>query len=203
MVADRSGPVGVVLAAGRSRRFGRDKRWATCRGRYLLAHAVETAAAVCPRVLVVVDRWHPQLDELPGQASLEVVVCPGSVAGLWGSRCCALDHLAAGGALPPGLLFFLGDMPDLRAPEAARVAARMLESGRPVRPIHAGQPGHPVAFPGRLLGALHATRGRGLKGCFGSHGGILLDCADPGVIRDVDRPEDLGPPLGAAPACRG
>lgn len=203
MMPDRSGPVGVILAAGRSRRFGRDKRWADCRGRYLLAHAVDVATAVCPRVLLVVDRRHPRLDELPGRTSLEVLVCPDSAAGLWASRCCALDHLAAGADHPSGVLFFLGDMPDLQPVEAARVAAHMLESDCPARPVHSGQPGHPVAFPGRLLGALHAARGRGMRECFASHGGLLLECADPSVIRDVDRPEDLLPPTGTVDTPRG
>ncbi len=193
----------MVLAAGRSRRFGADKRWAEHRGRFLLSHAVEVAAAVCPRVLLVVDRRHPRLDELPDRSRIELVVCPGSAAGLWASRCCALDHLAAGSDHPAGLLFFLGDMPDLRVPEADRVVTRMLESDCPTRPVHAGQPGHPVAFPGRLFGELHAARGRYLKGCFRSRGGVLLDCADPSVIRDVDRPGDLDTLVEGADIRRG
>ena len=47
------GIAGVVLAAGRARRFGADKRWVSCRGEPLLAHALRVARLTCDRVLVV------------------------------------------------------------------------------------------------------------------------------------------------------
>ncbi|MGM0517565.1 MAG: nucleotidyltransferase family protein [Pseudomonadota bacterium] len=182
------GLAAIVLAAGRSRRFGHDKRWVDCRGRPLLAHAVATAQAVCPRVLVVVDRPWPVLERW---GEPEVVVCPGSANGLSASRGCALGRLVMGKSRPAGVLFFLGDMPDVPAVEARRVAERMLDSGRPVRPVHAGRPGHPVAFPGRLLEPLHATGGHDLRALFSREQGEVLASSRPGVCRDVDWPSDL------------
>lgn len=187
------GLAGVVLAAGRSTRFGADKRWADCRGRPLLAHALSVARAVCPRVLLVVDRPQPRLDRLEGMHGLEVVICAASGDGLAASRGCALRRLASGDQAPSGLMFFLGDMPEVPMAEARRVAERMRITDRPVRPAHAGRPGHPVAFPARLLDALQAADGRDLRGVFDREGGERLACDHPGVCHDVDRPADLRP----------
>jgi molybdenum cofactor cytidylyltransferase len=188
------GLAAIVLAAGRSRRFGHDKRWVDCRGRPLLAHAVATAQAVCPRVLVVVDRPWPVLERW---GEPEVLVCPESANGLSASRGCALDRLATGASPPAGLLFFLGDMPDVPPAEARRVAERMLDSGRPARPVHAGCPGHPVAFPGRLLESLHATGGHDLRALFSREQGEVVPSPRSGVCRDVDLPSDLRLAVGS------
>ena len=185
------GLAGIVLAAGRSRRFGADKRWVDCRGRPLLAHALSVARAVCPRVLVVVDRPQPRLAELAGMDGAELVICPESGDGLSASRGCALRRLADGDERPSGLMFFLGDMPEVPPAEARRVAMRMLAADRPVRPVHTDRPGHPVAFPGRWLDTLHATGGQNLRELFMREHGECLPCDDPGVCRDVDHPADL------------
>jgi len=185
------GLVGVVLAAGQSRRFGGDKRWADYRGRPLIAHALAVARSVCPRVLLVVDRPQAALAGLAEADATEVVVCPGAIGGLSASRGCALSRIVAEAERPAGLLFFLGDMPELPPDEARRVAWRMLDSGRPVRPVHAGSPGHPVAFPGRLLETLHAAGGKDLRAVFSLEEGDVLASSHPGVCRDVDLPSDL------------
>jgi len=121
---------------------------------------------------------------------VELVVCPAAVEGLSASRGCALAHLAEGEP-PAGLLFFLGDMPEVRPADVQRVAQAMLALDRPARPTYAGQPGHPVAFPGRLLVDLCGRGGHDLRARFEAEDGQWVVCASPGVIRDVDRPADL------------
>ena len=175
--------VGVVLAAGRARRFGTDKRWAACRGEPLLAHALTVARAVCDRVLLVVERHDARLDALVERLPAEVVVCPNAHEGLAASRGCALARLEQAPGLE-GSLIFLGDMPDVRPVDALRLLRAMRAAGRPVRPVHAGRPGHPVACPAAWMAHL-AARG------FPAREGESLPCHHPGVVRDVDRPDDL------------
>ncbi|HER34978.1 MAG: nucleotidyltransferase family protein [Halothiobacillaceae bacterium] len=176
------GIVGVVLAAGRARRFGADKRWATCRGEPLLAHALTVAGMVCDRVRVVVEAPGPRLDALLARLPAEAIICPEATAGLGASRRCGLvgleDHAVE------GVLIFLGDMPDVRATDARRLIRSMRLERLPVRPVHKGRPGHPVACP---VGWLDLVAERG----FPVREGKMLRCVHPGVVRDVDRPGDL------------
>ena len=52
-VQTRGGTAAVVLAGGRSRRFGRDKAWARLEGRTFLERVVEAVSAVCGEIIVV------------------------------------------------------------------------------------------------------------------------------------------------------
>ncbi|RRQ24558.1 nucleotidyltransferase family protein [Guyparkeria sp. SCN-R1] len=177
------GVAGVVLAAGRAQRFGADKRWASWQGEPLLAHVLRTARAACERVLVVVERLDPALDELLERLPAEPVICPEAHRGLAFSRRCGLDALKDDSALR-GVLVFLGDMPAIRPVDARRLGAAMLETGLPVRPVYRGDPGHPVACPARWLAEL------GESG-FPAAAGRSIEWEHAGVVRDVDRPVDL------------
>ena len=174
---------GVVLAAGRARRFGADKRWAICRGEPLLAHALTVARAVCDRVLVVVEAPDPRLDALLDRLPAEAIICPEADEGLAASRRCALTRLEHDRDVD-GVLIFLGDMPDVRPVDALRLIRSMRAAGRPVRPLHGGRPGHPVACP---AGWFETVARHG----FPAREGRMLHCTHPGVVLDVDRPGDL------------
>ncbi len=174
---------GVVLAAGQARRFGADKRWASWQDEPLLAHVLRTAWATCERVLVVVERHDPALDELLGRLPAEPVVCPDARRGLAFSRRCGLDALNGDPGLR-GVLVFLGDMPAIRPADARRLGRRMLETGLPVRPVYRGEPGHPVACPAQWLAELRESG-------FPGEQGRLIEWGHVGVVRDVDYPADL------------
>ncbi|MEZ4423135.1 MAG: molybdenum cofactor guanylyltransferase [Gemmatimonadota bacterium] len=75
-------PLGVVLAGGRSRRFGSDKRAAVLEGHALLERATRTLRAVTPHVVVSVGADDPSAREDtsdgpgPGGAGLPRVLDP-------------------------------------------------------------------------------------------------------------------------------
>ncbi len=177
-----AGVVGVVLAAGRSRRFGADKRWAFWQGEPLLIHVLRTAQAACERVMVIVERHDPALDALLERVGAEPVVCPDAHRGLAFSRRCGLNALKDDPALR-GVMVFLGDTPAIRPVDARRLGMTMLETGLPVRPVYRGNPGHPVACPARWLAELLAS---GFPAA-----GRSIEWEHAGVVHDVDRPVDL------------
>ncbi|MCS7240175.1 MAG: nucleotidyltransferase family protein [Candidatus Bipolaricaulota bacterium] len=91
-------------------------------------------------------------------------------------------------AVTTGMLVFLGDMPFV--PESAARAVLGRAGEKPVAPSYQGQRGFPVYLPPSFRAQLLRLRGdKGardlLKEC------ELVPSADPGVIWDVDQPEDL------------
>jgi molybdenum cofactor cytidylyltransferase len=112
--------------------------------------------------------------------------------------------LRAGVAVLPaglrGVFVFLGDMPDVPEEVLPRLVAAV-ESGAPAAaPTYKGRRGHPVLFSASLLPDLAGAAGdagaREVLAILGD-GLARVESPDPGVLFDVDRPEDLGdPPRG-------
>ncbi|MGB9861438.1 MAG: nucleotidyltransferase family protein [Candidatus Bipolaricaulaceae bacterium] len=91
--------------------------------------------------------------------------------------------------VPTGMLVFLGDMPFV--PEEAALAVLARAGEEPVAPSFRGQRGFPVYLPPSLRPALLNLKGDvGARDLLGHC--LLVPWDDPGVVRDVDRPEDLG-----------
>lgn len=172
---NRSGPVVLILAAGRGERFLRSggtgsKLDAPLAGTPVLQH-VEAAVATS------------------GLAHVTVRQADGSGMG---------DTIAAGvrqTAQASGWLVLPGDLP-LISPATLQAVARQLEAGRVVVPWVGQTPAHPVGFPavcGPLLAALTGEHGaRGIVKALRGLGRVMdMQVADRGAIMDVDTREDL------------
>lgn len=186
------GPYGVaavVLAAGSSCRFPGNKLLQPLGDKALVEHAVDTALA-CPLEPVVVVLGH-QAQEVAAKLAgrpVKVVHNPSYREG-------QSTSLKAGlAALPPEIraaAFFLADLPLIRPATVEALLAAYLKTGAAaLYPAYAGRPGHPVLFDRRLFPALGGTEG--------DEGGRRMLAAaravpvtDPGVLLDVDTPEDL------------
>jgi molybdenum cofactor cytidylyltransferase len=102
-----------------------------------------------------------------------------------------------------GVFVFLGDMPVIPASVAPRLVAALTSGALAAAPAFNGRRGHPVLFGPALFPALaRATGDEGARAVLADLGPrlTLLDVADPGVVFDVDTPEDLSrgkPPFGA------
>ncbi|MNV80151.1 MobA-like NTP transferase domain protein [compost metagenome] len=112
--------------------------------------------------------------------------------GLGDSLAHGVRTLLASGRPIHSLLITLADMPHL-SPASLR-ALQAAQTGREiVRPLHQGQPGHPVSFPADLLPELASLEGeQGAQGVLLRHQGRLrtLSLNDPGCVQDIDWPED-------------
>ncbi|MPS68517.1 MAG: nucleotidyltransferase family protein [Novosphingobium sp.] len=176
----------IVLAAGSSRRFGGDKLSAPFEGEPLLFHAVHAArAAPVSRILIVA---RPDLDcgTWDGAPAVEVLRVESDALS---------DSLKAGIAAlgePCDVFVFLGDMPRLPHGEAARLADA-LGSGAAAMPCRQGRPGHPVLLSARLLPELAGLTGDEGAGRLlrGRDDVVFVECDDPAIHLDIDRPEDL------------
>ncbi len=97
--------------------------------------------------------------------------------------------------LSPDVPFALAcpaDLPWLRSETVAEViAAAARTPDRLIVPTYRGRPGHPVAIPPSFLRRARQLQGdEGFRRWRGE--ALLIDVDDPGLVRDVDRPEDIG-----------
>jgi molybdenum cofactor cytidylyltransferase len=190
-----SGVCGILLAAGSASRFGSDKLLhPLLTGLPIAVTSARNLKAVVPRCIAVVRPGAEQLAELLTSEGLQVVVCPDADEGMGASLACAVE--AAGEA--SGYLIALADMPFIR-PSSLQAVRDSLENGvHLVAPYFRSLRGHPVGIGGRFRSELLAASGdEGAKKLFQSHAAELvkIPLGDPGVIRDIDRPSDLAPPL--------
>ena len=184
-----------MLAAGSATRFGSDKL------RHELPHGVSIAVQAArhlkleiPRVLAVVRPGSAELEQALKNEGCEVVVCENAAEGMGASLACAAH--AAGGA--DGYLVALGDMPFVRRTTIAAVRDALAGGAALAAPYFRARRGHPVAISGKFLQELLALRGdEGAKRLLAAHERELVKVpvGDPGVIRDIDTPDDLAPPL--------
>lgn len=184
--------VGVLLAAGFGRRFGADKRLALLPdGTPIAVAAACQLRAACDRTIIVI---RPEDDALAGHADLQdcaIVRCAEARHGMGHS-------LAAGVAASPGAagwLVALADMPWIRPTSYLAVVGALRAGATLAQPSHAGAPGHPVGFSASWFAQLVALRGdRGARELVSGAASRCVLCAvdDPGIHRDIDRPDDLG-----------
>jgi molybdopterin-guanine dinucleotide biosynthesis protein A len=195
---------GIVLAGGRSTRFGGDKLAVEIGGRPLLHLAIEAVAGVVDEVVVVVGHEMPA-PQLPAGLPASVVVARDAVTGQG-----PLAGLAAGLAVAshPLALLVGGDQPALQPPLLRRLLRRLdagtdgavfdvvglVEAGQ-LRPLPAALR---VATARPAADVALASGTRSLVGLFGRLRVELLGpdqwrALDPAgdSLRDVDTPADL------------
>jgi molybdenum cofactor cytidylyltransferase len=187
--------VGLLLAAGSASRFGSDKlRHALPHGVPIAVQAARVFKLELARVVAVVKPGSAELVDALKKEGCEVVVCENAAEGMGASLACAAR--AAGQA--DGYLVALGDMPFLRRTSIAAIRDA-LESGAPlVAPYFRTRRGHPVGIAGRFYTDLLSLQGdEGAKKLLAANQRELvkIPIGDPGVIRDIDTPGDLLPPL--------
>lgn len=191
----------VLLAAGRGVRFGGDKLLAPLNGEPIVVRALATALAAPARQVFVALADDPRVamaltaaaDRLDATDRLVLVPVPDAADGMGVSLRTAVAALPADTA---GVFVFLGDMPAIVAKTPAHLAAALTESDQIIVPIHAGQRGHPVLFGADWLAALKMLEGdEGARKLLAKAGPRLtaVEVDDPGILVDIDRPEDLAP----------
>ncbi len=186
--------VGLLLAAGAATRFASDKL------SHRLPHGVTIAVqaarhmhSVVPKVFASVKPGADRLAEALSE-HCEIVVCENAAQGMGASLACAAR--AAGRA--DGYIVALADMPFVRSTSIAAVRDA-LASGAPLAaPYFRARRGHPVGLSGVFFEELLAAKGdEGARRLLSENETRLvkIPVGDPGVIRDIDTPDDLTPPL--------
>lgn len=164
----------VVPASGRSSRFGSDKRKALIDGTPMLERTVASLRAGGADPVCVVDD-NPDPDR-----------------GMFSTIRLGLERALATDATV--ILVQPADMPFVRPETIATIAAACQRTQRAVCPRVNTKRGHPLAFPADIARQLlDVDPSTPLNEAFAAIGLVRLevDVDDAGVLRDIDRPEDL------------
>jgi molybdenum cofactor cytidylyltransferase len=189
----------ILLAAGSASRFGSDKLL------HLLPHGVPIAvqaarhlrAVFDGKVFAVVRPDAKALADLLRKEGCEVVPCEHAADGMGASLACAIRAVHAAGAVD-GYLVALADMPFIRPSSIAAVRDELAKGSALAAPYFRARRGHPVGISSRFRDELVQLRGdEGAKKLLADRAADIVKVAvgDPAVLRDIDTPGDLAPPL--------
>jgi molybdenum cofactor cytidylyltransferase len=195
----------LILAAGRSSRMGRAKALLPCGpdGESFVATLAAALARGGVPEIVVIGR--------PGDHALQAEVArvrtaipcvqyienPDADAGQLSSLLAGLEAIDRTGVR--GFLMIPVDVPLVSSRTVAALLAAFDETSGPiVRPVHRGRHGHPVIFARALFDELRrADPSIGARAVVRGHAAAGVDVDDPGVLMDVDTPEDYERMFGA------
>ena len=187
-----SGVVAIVLAAGRGTRFGESpKLLAMLNGKPLVHHAVEIALAAGLPTLIVLGHREAEIRAALADVPVTFVSNPAYAEGLSTSLKAGFAALPASAT---GAIVLLGDMPLLTRELLDRLIAAWTDAGHPsaVIPVARERRGNPVLLSRRLSADIAALTGdSGAGPLLRSLDDILeLPIEEPGVLLDIDTPED-------------
>lgn len=184
-------PVGILLAAGSSQRFGSNKLlYPVVNDTPMLLLSAKRLAEALPNSLVVINknlmRYQSQLEQL----GLDVVINSHAEKGMGTSIACGVNHSLDA----PGWLITLADMPYIKTATLSLLANKLKDGAGIIAPRYKQQRGHPVGFSADFKDELLAlNKDIGARDIIRHHHDQvkLIETDDAGVLQDIDHKEDL------------
>ena len=176
----------VILAAGKSVRFGANKLLAPLAGKQLLEHILDAIPTPCfSQVVAVVS--DPEVEALCRRHGVKTVAYEGGPQ----SQSIRLGLEAVQNA--EGCLFVLGDQPLCSTGSIHHLVSAFQAQPRVVhRLAYQGQPSSPTLFPAHLFPALMELAGEhGGMAAVGDTPVLYTEAAGPQELWDADTPEKL------------
>ena len=188
--------VGILLAAGFSRRFGSaDKLLQRLSdGRPIALASVENLIKSIPVSIAVLRPENKALAELMLNAGLRVVFCSENDEEMADSLATAIRFSANFEAASNGFVVALADMPFIQAETILSVANKVADGASIVIPTYQNQRGHPVGFSAKFRSELENIQGdEGARSIIKRYSEELelLPTDDAGILVDIDTPNDL------------
>lgn len=186
---------GILLAAGAAERFGSQKLVALLpSGVPVGVQSVRTLRTVLDDVIVVTRPEDHELLKFLAAESVTPMPCARCVEGMGASLACGIRAAPHADAW----VIALADMPFIAVTSIERVVDALQRGAPLAAPEFNGQRGHPVGFAARFGMALQSLEGdHGARALLEQHAGEVwrLPVEDPGVLQDVDVPDDVRAPV--------
>lgn len=188
--------IGILLAAGFSRRFGATDKLMhpLADGRPVGLAAARNLVRAVPAAIAIVRPENRELGELFEAAGLHVLTCTGHEREMADSLAAAVRFSSRFAEASDGFVIALGDMPFIRPQTIADVAGRLALGASIAVPVYQGKRGHPVAFSAKFRGDLEALHGdAGARSILKRYRDEIctLECDDPGILADIDTLSDV------------
>jgi molybdenum cofactor cytidylyltransferase len=197
---------GVILTAGQSRRMGRPKALlAAGDGDTFLSVLIRTLTAGGTGDVLVVTRPAEvglglEIARASGAGQVRQVENP--VAEQGGQLSSIVAALAAVDARAEAILVVPVDMPLVRPSTVRRLIEAFRDSQAPIlRAVCGGRHGHPVIFARHVFEDLRgADPALGARAVVRARGAVDVEVDDPGVLEDIDTPDDYERHFGRPPS---
>ena len=192
---DTTKAAAIILAAGRSERFGTDNKLLHhVNGEPMIRVTVERVLnANLGDVVVVTGHDADQVERALNGLAVRCVRNATPWSGMGTSLAAGANAI---NTEMTSLFVVLGDMPKLRHETLTAMLGALDHRGGHdiVVPVHNGKRGHPVLFSARYFTRLCALSGdTGARAILNAHPErvIAVPVDDPGTLLDIDTPEDL------------
>lgn len=174
----------IILAGGYSSRMGRNKMELELDGKPVLSWTVDAFKHQCSRILVVGGHYYEAIEEMMKDEPLvEVVRNENYNRGMFSSVLRGISQVKGSCFVCPG------DYP-LLDPETIKILAEC--EGDFVVPVFQGRRGHPVLLNPETVEKLkQAPDDWNLKGFRETCDLMEVEVSDPGILQDIDNPEDF------------
>ncbi len=188
-------PVGILLGAGQSSRFGSNKLlYPLIDNTPMLLLSAEKLISVLPESIVVINSELISLTSQLEQLGLHVVLNEQSEQGMGSSIACAIRASESVYPDAGGWLIMLADMPYIEIQTIQQLVKQLEQGVGLVAPVYRQKRGHPVGFSptykSELLGLNQDTGARDILKKY--HSELrLLQVQDEGILLDIDRPADI------------
>ena len=188
---------GIILAGGRSTRFGHPKQLLKLKGKYLLEYVLNAALeSKLNRVVLVLGHEHQNiLRALEARAALESVQVVINHRYLEGQSRSLQAGLSEIRQAYPAVMFLLGDQPMLDSNAIDHMLDRFQHSGKDICvPVCKGKKGNPTIFNRVLYDQLMAIEGDiGARNIIRANPErvLYIDFDNPLCFFDIDSQKDL------------
>lgn len=183
---------GLVLVAGSGSRFGSNKIVARLPGGEIVGlQAARRIFEAVDNLIVVTRLGDDATAKVFRGCGMSVSECPDARDGMAHT----LRHGVSQCETSDACVVAFGDMPFVTALTVTKLVCRFRETQGIVVPTCGGRDGHPVVFPSRFFADLAALSGDvGARTVVDAYRSDVerVETVDDGILRDIDRPEDLG-----------
>jgi molybdenum cofactor cytidylyltransferase len=188
--------VGILLAAGFSRRFGPTDKLLQLLpdGRPIALASAEHLIQAIPESIAVLRPENKALAALLVNAGLKVIFCNDNEQEMADSLVTAIRYSANIETANDGFVIALADMPYIQAETIRALANKVSDGASIVIPTYQNQRGHPVGFSAKFRDKLENLQGdEGARSIIKRYPNeiYLLPTDDAGILADIDTPADL------------